>query len=243
MIRGARNLILVHLVANGLLLWLAYKWLSLDESSGARLLWSVLDVLAILALTCWLYGATIVYFRTGLERINESFRAALGHVPALLLFAVVVLTLYGLITLWSIASDQPPFNVASWLTMKLRKPVKPETIASIYHAVFWLLRWVILPVLLLPLAAGIAVKGWRGWREAVRRRRWRDWALMPLMLLAGLWLPLVLVGWTPKVAGFGLEMASFLLRAAVGYLLFVGALIALASHLGHTGFQPGNHRG
>jgi len=217
MIRGVRNLILVHLVANALLLWLAYKWLSVDESSGLRLLWSVLDVLAILALACWLYGATIVYFRMGIERINDSFRAALRHVPALLLFAVVMLSLYGLITLRS-------------------------GVGSVYHAGFWVLRWVILPVLLLPLAAGLAVKGWHGWREVVRRRRWRDWVLVPLMLLAGLWLPLLLVSWTPKLAGFGLEMASFLLRAAIAYLLFVGGLIALASHLGHAGLQPGNHR-
>jgi hypothetical protein len=243
MTRGARNLVLLHLPANALLLWLAYKWLGVDESSGAKLLWSAVDALVILALACWLYGATIVFFRMpGERRINEAFRAALPHVAVLLLFALAVVALYLLIGRWAAASDEPPFRVASWLTMKLRKPVKPETVGSVYHAGFWLLRWMILPVLLLPLVAGLAVKGPHGWREVIRRRSWREWILVPILLVIGLWLPIVLVGWTPKVEGFGMEMASFVLRSAMAYLLFVGALIKLASHLGHAGLQPGDHQ-
>ena len=49
---------MLHLVANALLLWLGYEWLGVGESTALRLAWSALDALAILALVCWLHGAT-----------------------------------------------------------------------------------------------------------------------------------------------------------------------------------------
>jgi hypothetical protein len=229
-IRTARNLILLHLGANALLLWLAYQWLSVDESSTAKLIWSGVYALVILSLACWLAGGTIVYFRLpGAPRIRDAFRAVLPHVATLVLLTLLTLALYGLVAQWAAACGQPPFRAASWLTMKLRKPVKPATIASVYHAGFWLVRWVILPVLLLPLFAGIASKGWRGWREVLVRKSWRNCVAIPVLLLAGLWLPRVLLNWSPHSGAFAVEMASFVLRAAVAYLLFVASMILLAA--------------
>ena len=222
---ASRKLFLLHLVANALLLWLGYEWLGVGESTRPRLLFSALDALAILALACWFHGATLVFFRAGgpEPKINGAFRTALRHVPALLVAAILVLALYGLLAGAAAASGQPAFRLASWLTLKLRTPVKPATVARIFLGGFWIVRWAVLPVALLPMASGIAARGWHGFGEFTWRGGWRGWLEVPLLLVAGFLLPFVLLGWVPTVNGFTLEVVSFSLRMLAAYLLFVGA--------------------
>jgi hypothetical protein len=223
---AARKLFLLQLVANALLLWVAYEWLGVGESTRLRLLWSSLYAVAILALFCWLHGATLVFFREGELRIRDAFAASLRQVPALLAAAILVLALYGLVAWAAAASGQPAFRLASWLTLKLRTPVKPATVARIFLAGFWILRWVLLPVALLPAASRIAAHGWRGVVEIRGRTGWRYWLEVPLLLLAGLLLPFVVLGWVPGVSGFAMEVVSFAVRMIAAYLL-VGAVWTL----------------
>ena len=227
----ARKLILLHLGANALLLWLGYEWLGVGESTRLRLLFSALEALAILALFCWLHGATLVFFRKddGEPKIGvrDAFRTVLRHLPALLVAAVLVLGLYGLLAWAASASGQPAFRLASWLMLKLRTAVKPVTVARIFLGGFWIVRWIVLPVALLAMASGIAARGWRGFGEFTWRVGWRSWLEVPLLLVAGLLLPFVLLSWVPAVGGFTLEVVSFSLRTLVAYLLFVGALWTL----------------
>jgi hypothetical protein len=181
-------------------------------------------------MACWFHGATLVFFRKGAGPelgIKGAFRTALGHVPALVAAAFLVLALYGLLAWAAGASGQPAFRVASWLTLKLRTAVKPATVARIFLGGFWIVRWVVLPVALLPMASGIAARGWRGAGEFTWRGGWRRWLEVPLLLVAGLLLPFVLLSWVPAVSGFTLEVVSFSLRMLVAYLLFVGALWTL----------------
>jgi hypothetical protein len=77
------------------------------------------------------------------------------------------------------------------------------------------------------MASGIAARGWRGFAEFTWRRGWRYWLEVPLLLVAGLVLPFVLLSWVPTVSGFTLEVISFSLRMLAAYLIFVGALWTL----------------
>src|ERR1019366_1058019 len=195
----------------------------------ALLLFSALSALGILALACWFHGATMVFFRKGDGPeigIKDAFRTALRHLPALLVAAILVLALYGLVA-WAAASGQPAFRLASWLTLKLRTAVKPTTVARIFLGGFWIVRWVVLPVALLPMASGIAARGWRGFGEFSWRRGWRCWLEVPLLLVGGLLLPFVVLSWVPVVSGFTLEVVSFSVRMLVAYLLFVGSVWTL----------------
>jgi hypothetical protein len=169
-----------------------------------------------------------VFFRKDVElKLNDAFRTALRHVPALLTAAILVAALYGLLAWAAGASGQPAFRLASWLTLKARTPVKPATVARVFLGGFWIVRWVVLPVGLLPMASGIAARGWRGVGEFSWRSGWRYWLEVPLLLVTGLLLPLVVLGWVPAVSGFTLEVVSFAVRMLVAYLLFVGALWTL----------------
>ena len=228
MIRRHRKLLLLHLVANALLLWLAYEWLGVDESNTPRLLLSGVDALAILSLVCWLYGASMVWFHANEPRLNESFRTALRHLGGLLVLAIGALAIYGLLGKLEAASAQPALKVASWLTWTFRRPVKPATITWIFNAIFWLFRWDILPVMLLPVSAAIAVRGRSGWGAIAARRPRLLWIVVPLLALAGLWLPFVILNWQPKVANFTLEFISFTLRGLLAYVIFPASMLILA---------------
>ena len=226
---AVRRLFVLHLVADATLLWLGYQWLGVAESTRARLIFSALAALGILALACWFHGATLVFFRKsgGPEAgIKDAHRTALRHLPALLVAAILVLALYGLLAWAATASGQPAFRLASWLTLKLRTAVKPTMVARIFLIGFWIVRWVVLPVALPPMASGIAARGWRGAGEFTWRG-WRRWLEVPLLLVAGLVLPFVLLSWVPTVGGFTLEVVSFSLRMLVAYLLFACALWTL----------------
>jgi hypothetical protein len=226
MITRNRQLLALHVAANALLMWLAYEWLGVDESSTGKLLLSALDALAILALVCWLYGTTLVWFRSADPKLNASFRTALRHLGGLLLLAVGALAIYGLVVRSEAVVPGAALKTASWLTWTIRKPVKPAAIAAIFNALFWLVRWVALPLVLAPLASSIAVEGRLRWK--VRRRH----LLVPALALLGLWLPLLIVNWKPSAGGFGAELASFTLRAAVAYALFVGSMLGMARAAG-----------
>ncbi len=221
---ATRKLCLLHLMANALLLWLGYEWLSVAESTRLRLALSAVDALAILAFACWLHGAAFVYFR-GESKLKDSFHVCLRHLALLTAAAIFVIVIYGLITWAAAAAAQPAFQLASWLTLHLRKPVKPATVARIVQALFWIVRWVLLPVAFVPALSSIAARGW-----SIRRgtNRWRYWLAVPLLLLAGLQLPLVLLRWIPAFDAFAMQFTSFAVRGAVAYLLFVGAALGLA---------------
>lgn len=217
----------IHLGANAALLWIGYYWLGVGESRTATLLWSAFLALALACLACWLHGAAFAAFRGA--PLPQAFRQALRHLLPVLLLAVAIAVLYGLLAAWADYSRRPAFQIASYLTLKLRKPVKPASVQRWFDAALWLVRWMVLPVFLLPLVSGAAARGWAGCSEILSRARsWRCWIAVPALLVCAFWLPFRLLAWTPHMSGFTLEMVSLSLRLLVAYLLFVAAWLLLA---------------
>jgi len=80
-----------------------------------------------------------------------------------------------------------------------------------------------------PLASGLATRGWQGWREyRTQLKNWRYWVIVPVTLIVAVWAPLWLVSWTPVRGTFTAEMSSFVARSAAAYFLFVAASLVLA---------------
>jgi hypothetical protein len=217
----------LHFIANAIALWLGYYWLGIGESRTLTLLESAAIAIVLLVLTCATYGATFAYFHAG--RPITAWRTALRHLLPVSAAAIVILLLYFLVAFLSGYNATLAATIASYLTLISRKPVHPSTILRVVNAFFWIVRWIVLPALLLPVASNAARHGWRGLRGlgAATRNRWY-WLEAPLLLLCAVWLPLQLLGWIPRVHGFGMEAISFVMRAGVAYLLFVVAWLALA---------------
>ena len=139
----------VQLVGNALLLWLGYYWLGLGETRAATLAWSALVALLLLTLACWLHGATFACF-------SGTRRLPLRRLPLLVVAAIVLLAVYWALAQWADYSSQPAFKIASYLTLTFRKPVKPATVLKVFNYALWLVRWMVVPALALPVLCGIA---------------------------------------------------------------------------------------
>jgi hypothetical protein len=228
--RSTSALGIVHLIGNALLLYLGYRWLGMSESNGLHLLASGAVLLIFVLGALWLHGTAFAHFdqTAGLSFRQASMRA-LRHLLPLFVLAVMAAAIYGLPAWWHGSFQHNAFVIGSYSTMKLRKPVPPSAVERAFHAFIWTLRWIIVPVLLLPLAAAAARDGWMGlrWRSLRPGRRIVYWAEVVVLLLCAIWIPLKLVDWIPRVNSFGGQVASLAARLGFGYLLFVAALLTL----------------
>lgn len=221
-----RLLVLFHLIANVLILWLGYYWLGVTESRTSTLLWSGLIALVLVAATCCTYAATLVFFgeRTGTV---TAWKTAARHLLPLVCAALAAGLVYWLLS--RVTFQNAAFEVASWMTLTLRKPVKAASVLRVFNGAFWLVRWMALPVILLPVTAGIARYGWGGFRDFGKGMRvWWMWVAAPALLACAFLLPLRIVQWVPDVDGFWKQSASFAVRAGIAYLLFGAAWLSLA---------------
>lgn len=217
-----KRLAILHVIGNAALLGLGYYWLGVGESDGARLALSLALVLVFVAGAVWLHGTSLVYFR-------EGALLPLRRIPALALFAAMVGVLYFALRVWRPLDEQTGATIASFFTMMLQKPVRPAWVQSVLDPLWWTILRVVIPTMLLPTAAGIAVHGWRGGNAyASQLRNWRYWALSAPLWIAVSWAPLALATWKPGMGEWGVEMASFLARYGFAYLLFVAACLLLA---------------
>ena len=228
--RTARKLWLLHLVANAALISLAYRWLGIGDSNGWQLFATVALGLAILFSAFWLHAGSFVWFRDHQPPVLKySFVFTLRHVPAFAAVAVLALLAYS-VAGWLEAHAYPPSaTFASWLTLHLRRPVTPSSLHALVRAVFWILRWLILPPLLLPLAAEVAAHDWRGFwhlRRLPGHLRYY-WLRSAALVLIAFWVPGRFIQWVPAINGIGLEISSFLARLLAAYLLCVSAWLAL----------------
>ena len=223
-------LIGIHLVGDALLLWLGYFWLGMSETDGPHLLSSIVVVLIFLSATIWLYATTLVFFQSSSRSVLEASQVAARHLLPLMVLLLAALAIYGAVAWWTTFIPREGFVIASFLTLRLRRPVKPEAVMTVLNTVVWILRWVALPVFLLPAAAEIGVHGWSGFRVAPLRKiqRWIYWLEVGLLSVCAFWVPLKLLGWIPEIPNFNLQMLSFLGRLSAGYLLLVASLLALA---------------
>ena len=208
----------LHLAGNALLLWLGYTWLGMSEADRPHLAGSALVLLVFGLGALWLHATALAFFGGD----SAAASTALRRLPRLVALAVVVALIYGLLLYCYGAFDHIAFVIGSAATMTLRRPVPPARVLACFHAFIWLLRWVVVPALALPLAARIVSK-----TSPRLLRRWPYWLAVGALLLCAFWVPLRLIDWIPRANGFGMQAASFAARIGFGYLLFVAALLAL----------------
>ena len=222
MTRSHAALGIAHLIGNALLLWLGYGWLGMAEGNGLHLAGSTAVLLLFGLGALWLHATALAFFAQ-MPKANfaTAARTALHSLPWLFALAIVVVFFYMLLSYCYSAFDHSAFVIGSWLTLTLRKPVSPARVLDCYHALIWILRWIVVPALALPVAAHLVSKTPRPFR------RWPYWLAASALLLLAVWVPLKLLDWIPKVSGFSAEATSFVLRSGAGYLLFVAALLAL----------------
>jgi hypothetical protein len=220
-----KRLWLIQALGNALLFWLAFTWLGIRDSKTWQLAETAGLGLLIVLPWLWLQDGTLSYCGDRSQGLWGAFRRSAKTIS---IFTAVFLTF--VLLLWALGKlEEPLYNAgqrtASWLTFHLRKPIKPATWAAAYVAVLWGLRWIVLPLLVLPVAAGVAVQGARGmWRRAPRVL----WLQYLAALLIGFYLPMRLIHWVPKLSETSAQVMSFTLRFGIAYVLMITAWLAVA---------------
>jgi hypothetical protein len=224
----------LHLVANAAVVAGAYFWLGIGDASALQLAATLLIGLLLVAFTVWLHGAVFTHFREPGLPLAQAFRTALRRLPLLILVAVFAAALYWALGWLLDHAYSPASNTASWLTLHLRRPVRPALILTIITWKVRVVEWWLVPALLLPLVAGIAGTP----APFARLRQLTFWIGCPVLLLLTLYVPWRLIRWVPYDRGLGLEMASFVLRWLIAWLLFVTAWFAVVALAGGRALRP-----
>ncbi len=223
-----RGLLLLHAGANAALLALGYYWLGVGETRAATLLWSALVCLAWLVLAPVAYAAPLAYFQAKHPGAKGAWRQSLRHALPLVILLLVTIAGCWLLQRWAEQSAKLATQVASWMTLNLRKPVKPASVLQVFNVLRWFVVWALIPWILLPVASAVSARGWSGFRAPRLRRTWLFRLAVPVLLLAAFWLPSRLLSWVPYSGGFWMESASFGVRALFAYCFLVVGWVAVA---------------
>jgi hypothetical protein len=185
----------IQTVGYPVLLALIYEWFGIADRSVWQLLLSVVLGATILCGAVWL--------------IARAFQPP--QMRRFVIFLVAAVAVVACCVWLASYQAQVGLSVASHLTLWFRKPVKPQTMASIYGWLLWIAGTAgVLAILPLTVQA---------------RPTRRYWITAALLAIAGLLLPALLVGWVPKFQSFAAQTASMVVRFTLAYA------IALASWL------------
>ncbi len=220
-------LLLVHLAGNVVLLWLAYRWLGMDESNSSHLVASFALAAGIVVGFAWLHGFALAKF-SGL-RLPEAALRSLLKLARLTLLCLLAIAVYAVLAWIEARYSRPAFVIASFLTLHLRTAIPPRAIQNVFHAVVLAFEWGIVPAALLLVAAKITAARSSGSRaHPVSRRSFFLFAmLVAALLLCAIWVPLKLFFWIPGVISFNGQLASMVVRLGLGYLLLVFSILLL----------------
>lgn len=232
----------IHLIANAALLVVIYQWLRIPDRTVLHLLASGVSALGIVVVALWLHGGTLAHFRDAhaqqSQKLAATFRAQAGRLPAFAVWAAVFVVLVVLVLQLHGYREQAANWTSSWLTLRLRRPVTPAAMSSVFWWAITLMAGAVVPVLLLPwglLTARYGFQGfaWSNLKASCRTaRRLRYWLSYGVFFVAGVVIPYQLAWWIPGVEGFYLETASLIVRLGVAYVIAVTCWMLLASAVG-----------
>jgi hypothetical protein len=217
-----RKLVVMQLVGNAVLMGLAYYWLGVGESDAMQLAMSAVLILVIAAGFAWLHGVA-------LEQFRSAGALRLGHLAPLMLLALAAAAIYFAAEYWNPASEARINRTASYLTLTFQTPVRPASVERVFGWIWWIVEWMVIPLLLLPVASGVAARGWAGFAEfGSKLKNWSYWLAVPVLLALGVWAPFRLMAWKPGMSSFAMETVSLIARFGLAYLLFVAGGLLLA---------------
>jgi hypothetical protein len=245
---------LLHLFGNGAIFLTFVWWLRISEAHW----WSLLLGLVLLAVAgaaaLVLHGGTLNYFQSAHEdksaKLPPAFRQAFKHVAALLVWALVFFLVRAVIGLLDDYTSTIPGYLRSEFPAWLRRMISERRLDSIYSDCVWILRWIVLPGLLLPFALSAAGRGFRG---LIALEEWRRtlvslvyWITLVVASVIGVYCVNGIMGWklNPETASLRAEQISLAVRLFFASLLGIVAWLLTCSVVGRlrvgrqSGAQP-----
>ncbi len=236
------KLIALHLFGNAILFAAASLWLLIPEAHSWQLIATALAATLLLVAIAWLHGGTLAH---GLAATHDTLFSDLRLGLRNFLPIALVLILFFLLRGWSVAFADRSWQISGYFFTRLPHFLQTLFGETGFHKwidfKFSALIWFFLPALFLPFLSAAAYSGFsrRALGPALRLYlRWKLWLATALAALIGVWLPTLLINWTP---GHGLrrEAISMALRFLAAYLLAIAAWLSLTSVVGALLRQSG----
>jgi hypothetical protein len=223
-------------------------WLRIDVANGWQVFLNFfLGVLVIMA-ALLLHGGTLDYHsEVAAERtatLVPALKNALRHMPA---FAVSVAIFY-LVLHFVDKLDNYEYTFPGYLRSEfpawLRRHVTEQAMVNLYDGFVSLLRWVVVPGLLLPLWLQCASLGFRGFLQI---RSWLHslgnvayWIVMIVGALVGVYCTSKLMNWRLHPAGAAVTKEGIWLafRLLIAYLLALFGWLWICAALARAPFRP-----
>ncbi|HEV2964175.1 MAG TPA: hypothetical protein VG649_20270 [Candidatus Angelobacter sp.] len=218
-------------------------FLRTGETSGQLILACLLILVAVVG---WLTldGSTFNYYldqqRTQTSLLKPALIRALKHILPLAILAGI----FFLLRLVVDRLDDYHYSVPGYLRSEfpawLRRNMSEARVQNLYDLFVFFIRWIILPVLLLPLASLCADRGFRGffalrtWARMFRNRSF--WGVVIVASFLGILIPTSILAWKldPKTATATSEGIFLGFRLLLVYLLVLGAWLMVSSMLART---------
>jgi len=249
------SVLLLQFFLNPILFALFALWLLIAEATVWQLALNVVLAIVIVAGGLLLHGGTLNYFsdrfRDESAGVAKAFGRALRHLGAITVCAVVIYWI------WSLAGglgdyDQTvPTYLRSTLPALLRQHISLGFLIGAYDAAIFLLRWVVIPGLLLPLLLraadqgfrGFGRAGWTAWKNTIASFQY--WLILLVAALLGVYATDKLMDWRPgsKDTTFSTETASLVLRLFFAYLLGLFSWLLACALIGRRGWPGKNLSG
>lgn len=235
---------LLQLVLNPILFGLFAAWLLIPEAKIWQLALNVLLVVLIAAAALVLHAGTLNYFNDQFREqpaaVTTAFGRALRHFAAVATCAVIFYLV------WSLAGGlgryQETFSiyVRSTLPASVRAHIPLGVLTWFSGALVFLVQWVVVPGLLLPLALraadqgfrGFGREGWQAWRTAIASLHY--WLMLAVAAFLGVYGTITLVSWRPSSENstFAGETANLVLRLFLAYILGLFSWMVACSLIG-----------
>ena len=241
---------LLQFLGNIVIALLFVAWLRIDVANGWQVFLNFFVGLLVIVAPLLLHGATLNYCSDAATDNDKTaalvpaLKKAIRHAPA---FAIAVGIFY-LVLHFVDKLDNYQYAFPGYLRSEfpawLRRHVTEHAMDNLYGGFVGLLRWVVVPGLLLPLWLLSADLGFRGFLQV--RNWWRSlrnlsyWIVMILAVLIGVYCTSKLMGWTLHPAGSAVTREGIWLafRLLIAYLLALFSWLWVCYALARAPLRP-----
>jgi hypothetical protein len=240
---------LVQFLLNPVLIALGTLWLLIPEAHTWQVVTTTVLGLVVVLFFLWLQSATLVYFdefhTKGTARLRDALRPA--NTVAFAIWAAILATVLYYVDDLSDLAPQLTIYLRSISPLWFRRSVTEVGMDRFMTLTTWVLFWIVVPGLLLPLGLQVGKYGYRalhnegllGWRKAIGSRVY--WSVLIVLVVVGVYLPERLIAWLPEASSVSGETTSLVLRFLLAWLLTASSWTLLASVLGRvSASEPGS---
>jgi hypothetical protein len=235
---------LLQFLLNPILAALFAGWLLIPEANLWQLAFNVLLAVVIVGAALLLHAGTLNYFsdqfREQPAAIKTAFGRALRHFAAIAVCAIVFYLVWFLSSGLAGYRETFPTYVRSVLPASIRGNIPLGVFTGTFEGLVFLLQWVVVPGVLLPLALVAADQGFRGFGHAgwkiwkTRIASLHYWLILAVAALLGVYGTNTLLGWRPSSESptFAGETANLVLRMFLAYGLGLLSWMVACSLIG-----------